>query len=295
MINTYFLRKSILKSLFAVVCSFFAAGMQVHANQVRVNGINMYYELHGKGEPIVLIAGFACDHTFWTGVLAELATTHQILIFDNRGIGRTESPNPPYSIDMMADDVMSLIKVLGLKRPTIVGQSMGSAMTQSISKRYAKEINKIVLINTFYKLNKGPQITFDLLGEMMAMKLGAKYQVQALAPWAFSNEFLLQPNQLENLIKQAENNPYPQTVAGYQGQLQALKKFDSLNWLNQIASPTLIIAGEQDILAPSAEAQEIVKRIGHHAQLAMVPGGHATPIEQPRRTAQLILKFVSEN
>ncbi|KTD66939.1 lipolytic enzyme [Legionella steelei] len=259
---------------------------------MKIDDINMYYEVHGKGTPIILIAGFTCDHTFWAGVLNQLAANHQVLTFDNRGIGQTDSPNTPYSIEMMADDVMRLSKKLGLQDPIIIGQSMGSAIAQNIGKRYPDQIQKIVLINTFAYLTKAPEMAFELTGELQRMNLPLRYRVQSIAPWVFSSDFLSQPNQLETLIRLAEQNPYPQSLIGYERQLNALKEFNSGDWLSEIKTPALVIAGEEDMIAPLAGAKEVQKKIGNNTQLDVIPGGHASPVEQPQKVADAILKFI---
>lgn len=263
---------------------------------VKVNDINMYYELHGKSNlhPIVLISGFACDHTFWESILNHLSDKYQVLIFDNRGIGQTDSPNHSYSIDMMADDVMELSNKLSLTKPIIIGQSMGSAIAQNIGKRYKNQINKIVLMNTFNHLTKAPEMAFELTGELQRMNFPITYRVQSLAPWVFSSEFLSQANQLTNLIKIAQDNPYPQSLIGYERQLGALKSFDSRSWLHEIKSPTLIIAGEEDIISPLAGSKEVQNGIGNNTQLLMIPGGHASPIEQPTLVIKSILNFIDK-
>ncbi|MBN9227326.1 MULTISPECIES: alpha/beta fold hydrolase [Legionella] len=262
------------------------------SGKMKIDDINMYYEVHGKGTPIILIAGFTCDHTFWAGVLNQLAANHQVLTFDNRGIGQTDSPNTPYSIEMMADDVMRLSKKLGLQDPIIIGQSMGSAIAQNIGKRYPDQIQKIVLINTFAYLTKAPEMAFELTGELQRMNLPLRYRVQSIAPWVFSSDFLSQPNQLETLIRLAEQNPYPQSLIGYERQLNALKEFNSGDWLSEIKTPALVIAGEEDMIAPLAGAKEVQKKIGNNTQLDVIPGGHASPVEQPQKVADAILKFI---
>ncbi|HSW69405.1 MAG TPA: alpha/beta hydrolase [Gammaproteobacteria bacterium] len=260
--------------------------------KIKIDDINIYYELHGKGTPIILIAGFSCDHTFWSGVLNTLAQNHQVLLLDNRGIGQTDSPDIPYSIDVMADDVMRLSHQLGLKNPVIIGQSMGSAIAQNMGKRYGNQIQKIILINTFYQLTKIPEIVFELTGELQKMNIPLSYRVRSIVPWVYSNAFLAESNQLENLIRLAENNPYPQSLVGYERQLEALKKFDSRSWLHEIKVPAFIIAGEEDIIAPLAGAKEVQEKIGKQTQLDVIPGGHASPIEQPQKIIDAILKFI---
>ena len=193
---------------------------------------------------------------------------------------------------MMADDVMALSHELGLKNPSIIGQSMGSAIAQDIGKRYKDQINKIVLINTFDRLTKAPEMAFELTGELQRLNLPMTYRVQSIVPWVFSSEFLSQPNQLTNLIKIAQSNPYPQSLIGYERQLGALKSFDSRPCLHEIKSTTLIIAGEEDIIAPLVGSKTVQKGISNNTQLVIIPGGHASPIEQPDMVVRAISNFI---
>ncbi len=290
---------NILNKMKLLTCRLFHASIEKHVaicstGTVKINDINMYYELHGRRDKksLILIAGFSCDHTFWASILPDLCKKYEVLIFDNRGIGQTDSPDHPYSIEMMADDAMALSHQLGLKNPTIVGQSMGSAIAQEIGKRYKTKIDKIVLINTFDHLTKAPEMAFELTGELMRLNISMNYRVQSIVPWVFSSEFLSQPNQLANLIKITEDNPYPQSFVGYTNQLSALKSFDSRTWLDEIKVPALIIASEEDIIAPLAGSKAVQKGIGNNTQVVMIPGGHASPIEQPARVVDAMMNFI---
>ena len=258
-----------------------------------VNNMNIYYELHGQGRPLVLIAGFSCDHTFWSSIVPELSKRYQVLVFDNRGVGQTQAENVSFTVETMADDTIALIRKLSLNKPIIVGQSMGSAISQTIGKKYPDEAKNLILMNTFSHLLKAPELAFTLTGELQQLMLPISCRVKSIAPWVFSSEFLSQPNQLKNIIDLAEDNPYQQTLDGYQGQLQALTKFDSRPWLSQIALPTLIIVGEEDIIAPDAGAKEVGMMIGKMARITTIPGGHASPIEQPAKVIQAIVDFSS--
>ncbi len=257
-----------------------------------MNDIHIHYEVQGQGAPIILVAGFSCDHTFWSEIVKPLAQNHKVLLLDNRGIGQTDSPNKPYSIEMMADDVMSLCQKLEFHNPIIIGQSMGSAIAQDIGRRYADQVKKIVLMNTFNRLTKLPEIAFEAIGELHRLNIPLRYRVQSIAPWVFSSDFLSKPDQLENLVKLAEQNPYPQSLIGYQRQLDALKKFDSRPWLHEIKTPAYIIAGIEDIIAPLSGAKEVQKKIGNNTTLDIIPGGHASPVEQPQKVAEIILKLM---
>src|SRR5438046_8889941 len=90
-----------------------------------VNGIRMFYEETGGGEPLILIMGFGGDHLAWAFQVRALAEHYRVVTFDNRGAGQSDAPEPPYTIRTMADDTAGLIAALGIERAHVVGVSMG--------------------------------------------------------------------------------------------------------------------------------------------------------------------------
>jgi pimeloyl-ACP methyl ester carboxylesterase len=92
---------------------------------VKVGDINMYYEIHGQGEPLLLIMGLGSDLTGWMFQTPEFSKRYAVIAFDNRGVGRTDAPDMPYSVRMMADDAIGLMDVLGIDKAHILGLSMG--------------------------------------------------------------------------------------------------------------------------------------------------------------------------
>ena len=99
---------------------------------VKVNDIQMYYEIHGEGEPLVLILGLGTDISEWGGIIHWLAEKFQVLAFDNRGVGRTDKPDIAYTIEMMADDTAGLMQALGIQQAYIVGISLGGRICAGI-------------------------------------------------------------------------------------------------------------------------------------------------------------------
>ena len=90
-----------------------------------VNGINMYYEVQGKGVPLVMIQGFAGNHQAWFFQLRAFKKHYKVVIFDNRGIGRSDGLDQPYTIKTMADDVVGLMDYLGIPKAHIMALSLG--------------------------------------------------------------------------------------------------------------------------------------------------------------------------
>src|SRR3990167_4083066 len=121
---------------------------------ITVNNVNFYYELHGKGQPLVLICGYTADHSYWLPILNALNQHFQVLIFDNPGIGQTTDDGSELSAELIADDIVALTKALNLKKPHILGASMGGTIAQCVASRHPQIVNKLVLLVTSAKWRK---------------------------------------------------------------------------------------------------------------------------------------------
>src|SRR6266567_1513059 len=114
---------------------------------VKVNDINMYYEIHGDGEPLVLIVGLATDISEWDAIIGWLAKKYKVLAFDNRGAGRTDKPDAHYSIEMMANDTVGLMQTLGIEQAHVLGISMGGRIALALALQHPKRVKKLVLVS----------------------------------------------------------------------------------------------------------------------------------------------------
>ena len=118
---------------------------------INVNDINIYYEVHGEGEPLILIGGLAndiTDYTDHTTIIPELSQHYTVIAFDNRGVGRTDKPDAPYSIEMMAEDTVGLLDTLGITKAHLLGISMGGRIALALTLRHPERVNALVLAST---------------------------------------------------------------------------------------------------------------------------------------------------
>jgi len=115
---------------------------------VRINNIDCYYEIHGKGSPLILIAGLASDSQSWKPILGGLAEYFKVVIFDNRGIGRTQYPRDSFRISALALDTVCLLDALAIKKADILGHSMGGYIAQEIAIEYPERVNRLILAST---------------------------------------------------------------------------------------------------------------------------------------------------
>ena len=113
-----------------------------------INGVDLYYECHGKGKPLMLVAGLASDSQSWQPIVDELAQDYLVILLDNRGAGRTKPQNIEISIQHIVDDCIAIIGYLGLSSVTLLGHSMGGLVALDCAIRYPERISRLILVGT---------------------------------------------------------------------------------------------------------------------------------------------------
>lgn len=117
---------------------------------IKVNGIDMYYEIHGSGEPLVLIEGLGYATWMWYEQIEVLSKHFKVIVFDNRGVGKTEMPDEEYTIELFAADTAELLDALEIKKAHILGVSMGGYVAQEFALRYPEYVDKLILCSTTF-------------------------------------------------------------------------------------------------------------------------------------------------
>src|SRR4030042_3292285 len=116
--------------------------------KAKVKDINLYYEVHGSGYPLILIRGLASNADHWYFQVPAFSPYYSVVVFDNRGIARSDIPDLPFTISTMADDTVGLMDSLGIPRAHILGISMGGMIAQKIALKYPQRVNGIILACT---------------------------------------------------------------------------------------------------------------------------------------------------
>ncbi|MGQ0561200.1 MAG: alpha/beta fold hydrolase [Gemmatimonadota bacterium] len=262
----------------------------------RSNGQELYYEMHGQGEPLVLVMGIGYDSSLWAlHQVPALAPHFKVIIFDNRDVGRSSTASASYSIADMADDVAGLLDALRIQRAHLLGLSMGASIAQEFALRHPQRLNRLVLC--------GPDAAparqaFHPIAVWRWVKdsdaSGAVFAAQQFT-WLFSSAFLRNGAAVQQTIDFLSNNPNPVAPAAYARQAQAYLEFDPGTRLCGIAAPTLVVVGEQDLLTPPWIAREIAAAIPG-ARLEIIRGdgaSHVVPLERPDEFNQLVIGFLT--
>jgi pimeloyl-ACP methyl ester carboxylesterase len=231
-----------------------------------VNGINLYYETHGAGRPMILLHGGLMSGEMFGPILPSLAERHQVIAVDLQGHGRTADIDRPIDIRLMADDIAALIDHLGLEKPDIVGYSLGGGVALFTAMKYPEKVGKLVSASAHVRRDAIPP-------EMLAQQA----QVNAAAA-----EFLKDTPMYQHYQRVA---PHPDDFPRLLDKIgeSMSKDFDVSEEIRTLKVPTLIVAADAD-MAPPSHYVEIFKlldgglRDGGWMGEGRPEGGHALAV-----------------
>jgi 3-oxoadipate enol-lactonase len=203
-----------------------------------------------------------------------LAEHYQVVVFDNRGAGRTKDDGHSFAMDTLAKDTACLITSLGLKNPVILGHSMGGLIVQSMLRHHADLVGQAIILNSAAKLAARARMVLTGLYAARESNMSLADQVAVGLPWFYSNEFISKPDNIQFYIKMLENNPCPQSLVDQKRQLQAILSFDARAWLHELITPTLIVARRDDLIATESDAKVLVDNM-LNAKFVTIDGAHA--------------------
>lgn len=260
----------------------------------QVNGINLYYEEQGSGEPLLLIMGLHGHILAWFFQVPALAQKYRVIAFDNRGAGRSEAPPGPYTTRQMADDAAGLLDHLGVERAHVVGWSMGGEIAQELALAHPQKVGRLVLLASLARPRPWglPWLTFA--EQARERGLDQRGLLIWSLPWLYTPAFMTQAERVEVALNVAGMDPYPISAQGFAGQAAACRTHDALDRLGQISSPTLVLVGAEDILTPPYYSREMAERIPGARLQTLERGGHGMPLEYPQAVNEALLAFLGE-
>ncbi len=256
--------------------------------KIKVNDINIYYEKFGQGEPLLMISGFSADHAAWLPVIDGLSSRFEVIVFDNRGAGQTDVPDGPYNIKQMADDAKQLCHALGIDSAHVVGNSMGGYIAQTLAHQHPEFVRKLIICNSVMKTNRAFGLYAEAQYELRKANAPMRAIAKAAFSWCYSPKFLSEPGRVDEMLDLAMNYPHQFTNKGYQAQSAALTEFDSTEWVGEISMPTLVIAGDHDLIFQPKDMQQLANTIANAQYHEFQDVGHLPFIEQPKEFVDLL-------
>jgi pimeloyl-ACP methyl ester carboxylesterase len=261
---------------------------------VNVDGVDLHYDIEGEGPPLLLIAGLGANSSSWATVKPLLKGRFTCITFDNRGVGRSDAPPGPYTIDQMADDTAGLIRALGYDCVMAVGWSLGGSVLQALLIRNGDLVSRAVLLSAFPSYTELQEGWLDCL--LTLRQSGVPEEAQAMfgMAWGFTGKMLVDHASLAAAAKLGAAAPYPTSFEGFAAQAHGLRRYDSRPMLPTVKTPTLVLVGAEDVLTPVSQSIEMAQLIPG-ARLRVLPrGGHAMAIEYTPETAAAITAFLND-
>jgi pimeloyl-ACP methyl ester carboxylesterase len=259
---------------------------------VAVNGIDINYRLEGDGpETLVMVNGLADDLETWAYQVEDFtAAGYRVLIFDNRGVGLSGKPDGPYTTDLLARDTKALVDVVGVGGFHLLGTSMGGMIAQEYAIAYPGDLRSLVLSSTYAAPGPFCARMFAMWADL-APVLGVPFVMRDVTLWAFTLAFF---EQREDELREFEAAMAEgtQPLEAYLAQLSSIRNHDATSRLDRITAPTLVIAGEEDILIPVALSRRLHEGITA-SEWATTPGGHASIWEHPKPFNEAVLEFIA--
>jgi len=254
-----------------------------------VNGLHLYYEIHGTGRPLVLLHGGLGAIEMFGPNLATLAAGRQVIALDLQGHGRTADIDRPISVELMADDVAALIRHLGLERADVMGYSLGGGVALQTAVRHPEVVDRLVVASTPFRRDG---FYADILAQQGMVNANAVEMMKQTPMYQLYAALAPRPEDFGRLLDKM-------------GEAMQLD-FDFSTQTAGIGATTLVVAGDADIFPP-AHAAEMFALLGGgqrdggwdgsgrpKSQLAIVPGvTHYTMFSDPR-LAEVAMKFLEE-
>jgi len=259
--------------------------MRIKANNIQIN-----YELSGqKGAPVVVLShSLACSLVMWNPQMDALSPHFQVLRYDMRGHGHSDATPGPYTLEILAEDVIGLLDALGIARMHFVGLSVGGMIGQSLALNHAKRLTSIILCDTAAIVPAEAQPLWEERFDKVRKK-GIEALVEETMERWFTPAFLKQNPPLVGLIR---NQILATPVAGYLGCAEAIRKLNYLERLPEIKLPTLIIVGEDDPGTPVSASQAIHERIPNSKLVILPSARHLSNVEQAEAFDAALLTFL---
>ena len=257
-----------------------------------LDGTRIHYEVTGRvgRTPVLMIQGLGASKNAWNLQRIAMATRFRIISFDNRGAGRSDKPTEPFTLEQMADDAIAVLDAAGIETAHIVGASMGGVISQIVAVKYPQRVRSLTLVCTACRNHPWRQELLQSWART-AEERGMIEVGKEAAQWVMS------PRSFRRLVPAftwmgplAALRPRHSFVSQIHAILDTRE--DLVDQLSTITAPTMVIVGNQDILTPRGDSEEIAERIPN-AELVVISGAaHGLMMEHSTTFNKILIEFL---
>lgn len=260
---------------------------------IEVGDLNVCYDIFGEGEPVVLIMGLTANMDWWDpGLLYALSQRYKVLMFDNRGAGRTVTPGEgQWTCKQFADDTVALMDSVGFERAHVVGISMGGMIAQELVLKYPERVNRLTLGCTFC----GGKHTVPASQEVMQLLVdrsgGLEGMLERTISIMFTADYLQEHPEAAEAFKIGFMRA-PCSDMNAARQFMATTTLDTFDRLPGIKTPTLVATGAEDILIPPGNSRIIAGQIPGAKLIEYEGAGHAFIVQAREEFIKDLTEFL---
>ena len=271
----------------------------------QVNGTEIWYEVKGEGEPIILLPGLGLDHGYYRLGEPLLRRELKTIVVDPRGIGQSRRDAPDkvhYTPELWGDDFAALVEQLGIGPVHVLGSSLGGSMAMSLADRHPKLVKSLICVGAFSELDRALEMNFSLRKKIVA-KCGMGEEIaDFMGLFTMSREYLeseagykiMQGNQV--LLR--SNSPalytaFLDTILWWGRKLPGQENTPLFTTrLKNFRCPTLVVSADNDYFIPAKFSRIIADNVPGAQYVEVAGGGHIPFIERPNESAEVVLRFI---
>ena len=259
-----------------------------------LNGQSLYYEVHGEGEPLVIVMGLSADLLAWALQIPDWSTHYQVIAIENRDVGRSSYATESYEIEDMAGDTLALADELGLDDFHLLGLSMGGAIAQHVALKSPGRVRSLTLCVTWGGAGPYGAAKSDVLGKAVE-RMSREEIVDFLLLMTMSEDFYKNAESVNWLRSLMLASPHPQETEGFVRQLDACGRHEVRERLGELSMPTHVIGAEHDVLVSPWKSTELAELIPGATLTMLERAPHAVNIETAESFNDAVLGWLAQH
>ena len=258
--------------------------------KITANGISIHYTMDGPGTaPVITLShSLATDLSMWEPQMEPLVKSFRVLRYDTRGHGKTEAPQGPYSLEMLADDALGLLGALNIEKTFFMGISLGGMIGQVLGLKAPEVLSGLILCDTASRIPDEARSVWSERMEAVRQE-GMESQIEStMARW-FTPRFR---DSRPEVIERVETMIRGTSPAGYIGCAHAIRELNLSEKIGRIRVPALILVGEEDPGTPVSASEEIHDGIRGSELVILHSAAHLSNMEQSEAFNRAVLDFL---
>ena len=257
-----------------------------------LNGLEIFYDVHGEGDPLLCVHGLACDRRAWAMQIEPFSQRYKMVIFDNRDVGQSGQAGADYSTADMAQDVLALADHLELETFHLLGISLGGMVSQQVALAAPERVRTLTLAVTHGGVQEAGRLRGHLLGAY-ARHLPREDQIDNLLYLCYTEAFFEDEEMFQFMRTALLENPYPQAPEGFARQAAAGAQHDVRDRLHELTMPVHVIGAERDIMIPVWKSEELASHIPGSKFTIIPRQGHGVMWEGSEQFNTAVTEFLA--